>query len=613
MGKTPEALLEKIRKLSHNKKCVNCGTENPRGFGDVCFKFKTFVCYKCKSSHASFSHLCKSVAMSNWTMHEVTALSDEEGGGNLNCRRTWLGKLQSLELRPDDDIKKVKEFINICYNQQKYYVEPQRIVPGGIDDIDGDDDFNNEAKVTPSSIGSFGEDSKSFTESKTSLSTPLPLPQKRVYGHHNKVSAPSISISSKPKEKTCVDPSRKPPLPPTSILDENQDLLDFGDDEISDRNMKNDVFDVDSFDPFQTAFPTTAVNSNITNGSQSQQNTNSSFDFMNLNIEKPTSEKSETMQSNISSFDFISNGAPSNNNLNNSTASNVTLPNNVMNSTKVNSPTEFGTFTSAPTAFQPSQPSSAMKSNNTTPSFNLYDFSDLKDIEYNVKNNSGKTHDYNKEQEEKTFSVLDNLVPELSLQKQKTDINKDPGNISVPLSTIRVPRKMVDVSVGEQANHAMVNNANLTINMNLGMAMNSTGAPLNSFQQGSFNNTSNSNDPFASLTGINSNTKYPQINMQPAMVQQQQQQQSNSMGFGTTTQGFPQMGGGQFQTPVNMQRQAFVPANQIPYGPGMQAPLGNTAENMGTYTNFIPDPTNDFNSTQSNKNQADPFSGINMF
>jgi hypothetical protein len=48
-----------IRRLPHNKACVNCGAEATLGHGDVCVKFLTFVCHTCKSAHQSFSHRCK--------------------------------------------------------------------------------------------------------------------------------------------------------------------------------------------------------------------------------------------------------------------------------------------------------------------------------------------------------------------------------------------------------------------------------------------------------------------------------------------------------------------------------------------------------------------------
>jgi transposase-like protein len=45
-----ETLLKKIRKLDYNMSCPNCGTQAQVGvgFGNVCVKFKTFICDLCK-------------------------------------------------------------------------------------------------------------------------------------------------------------------------------------------------------------------------------------------------------------------------------------------------------------------------------------------------------------------------------------------------------------------------------------------------------------------------------------------------------------------------------------------------------------------------------------
>ncbi len=123
--KRVKALLESIRRLPHNKRCVNCDKESAMGFGDVCEKFSSFVCHPCKSAHQSFSHRCKSVSLSNWTLAEVQKLSDQAGGGNAHARQTWLGKLDGkLVLRPDDPLEKVKAFVNEAYNYKKYWREP---------------------------------------------------------------------------------------------------------------------------------------------------------------------------------------------------------------------------------------------------------------------------------------------------------------------------------------------------------------------------------------------------------------------------------------------------------------------------------------------------------
>ncbi|KAM3576844.1 hypothetical protein VYU27_001210 [Nannochloropsis oceanica] len=124
--KRAKQLLEQIRRMPHNKRCVNCDKESIAGHNNVCTKFQTFVCNTCKSAHQSFSHRCKSISLSNWTHTEVHYLSDSAGGGNANARLTWLGKLQGhLRLRPDDPLDKVKAFVNDAYNHNRYWKEKE--------------------------------------------------------------------------------------------------------------------------------------------------------------------------------------------------------------------------------------------------------------------------------------------------------------------------------------------------------------------------------------------------------------------------------------------------------------------------------------------------------
>lgn len=89
-----ENRLKKIRKLESNMTCPNCGTRGQQGigFGNVCVKYKTFVCDSCKTSHQAISHRVKSVTMSTWTEAEVDELLDQNGGGNLACQHIWLAK-----------------------------------------------------------------------------------------------------------------------------------------------------------------------------------------------------------------------------------------------------------------------------------------------------------------------------------------------------------------------------------------------------------------------------------------------------------------------------------------------------------------------------------------
>ncbi|KAF0715626.1 Aste57867_3284 [Aphanomyces stellatus] len=122
---TPEALLNTLRKLDANKACANCDAVAKFGHGNICEKFKTFVCNHCKSAHQSYSHRVKSVTMSNWSKDEVDALKDENGGGNAVARRMWFATWEEgrsmrkpAETDPLDNFKK---FINAVYNDKAYY------------------------------------------------------------------------------------------------------------------------------------------------------------------------------------------------------------------------------------------------------------------------------------------------------------------------------------------------------------------------------------------------------------------------------------------------------------------------------------------------------------
>ncbi|CAK9082008.1 unnamed protein product [Durusdinium trenchii] len=89
--------LQRIRRLPKNRVCPNCLKEESLGFGAVCTTFKTFICHDCKSAHQSFSHRCKSVQMSVWTMEEVKSLDESNGGGNAAAERHFLSRLTEKE------------------------------------------------------------------------------------------------------------------------------------------------------------------------------------------------------------------------------------------------------------------------------------------------------------------------------------------------------------------------------------------------------------------------------------------------------------------------------------------------------------------------------------
>ncbi|RHY27904.1 hypothetical protein DYB32_007176 [Aphanomyces invadans] len=123
---TPEAALNTLRKLDVNKACANCDTVAKFGHGNICEKFKTFVCNHCKSAHQSYSHRVK---------EDVDALKEENGGGNAAARRTWLatwedGRSMRKPLETDH-LDVFKKFINAVYNDKAFYSDaaPQRCAP----------------------------------------------------------------------------------------------------------------------------------------------------------------------------------------------------------------------------------------------------------------------------------------------------------------------------------------------------------------------------------------------------------------------------------------------------------------------------------------------------
>ena len=84
--------LHRLRKLPANKACANCGVVSATGHGAAVMTFGIFVCHGCKSAHQSFSHLCKSVSMSYWSLAEVAKLRD---GGNERARASWMARCSS--------------------------------------------------------------------------------------------------------------------------------------------------------------------------------------------------------------------------------------------------------------------------------------------------------------------------------------------------------------------------------------------------------------------------------------------------------------------------------------------------------------------------------------
>lgn len=117
-----EKELNRLRKLPENRLCPNCRREDKLvGFGAIVVPFKMFVCGECKSAHQAFSHRCKSVSMSNWTMEEVQMLDEKNGGGNRVALQTWLADVpDSARPTPDSRQDELKRFIDLVYNKKAW-------------------------------------------------------------------------------------------------------------------------------------------------------------------------------------------------------------------------------------------------------------------------------------------------------------------------------------------------------------------------------------------------------------------------------------------------------------------------------------------------------------
>lgn len=121
--KQTEEYLQKLRRLPGNKSCANCLVQSRLGFGAVCMKFSSFVCDNCKSAHQGFSHLCKSVSMSNWTMDEVRTLE----GGNEACRAKWFASLTAQDrarYAPQEGsviLEDYKRFVQMAYEERRWF------------------------------------------------------------------------------------------------------------------------------------------------------------------------------------------------------------------------------------------------------------------------------------------------------------------------------------------------------------------------------------------------------------------------------------------------------------------------------------------------------------
>ena len=84
-------------------------------------KYRIFVCSECKSAHQSFSHKCKSVTMSNWSLAEVEQLKAPHGGNPANTATIFAKLPKDSDAYPTGcGPNEVKEFVNLAYNENKW-------------------------------------------------------------------------------------------------------------------------------------------------------------------------------------------------------------------------------------------------------------------------------------------------------------------------------------------------------------------------------------------------------------------------------------------------------------------------------------------------------------
>lgn len=121
-AKKPEDQVKELARLKENKGCFNCksgGLQN-----NVCLTFGTFICTKCAGIHRQYSHVCKTINMSNFSKPEVDAL---KAGGNQKAASTWLATPPDFVADPNSD-ESLKSFIEQCFVQKKWFGEAAAIL-----------------------------------------------------------------------------------------------------------------------------------------------------------------------------------------------------------------------------------------------------------------------------------------------------------------------------------------------------------------------------------------------------------------------------------------------------------------------------------------------------
>ena len=144
-----EKELDRLRKKAANKACANCGAIGQQGHGAAVMKYGIFVCHTCKSAHQSYSHLCKSVSMSYWSLKEVAMLK----GGNAKAQKTWMARMPAhAKLKTGSSLDATKAFVNRCYNEKAWYSE------AAAKQVEAEEEVPEVSKTAASTGGGFFDD-----------------------------------------------------------------------------------------------------------------------------------------------------------------------------------------------------------------------------------------------------------------------------------------------------------------------------------------------------------------------------------------------------------------------------------------------------------------------
>ena len=105
------AEIDKLRKLSENKKCFDC---NELGTTYIVMDYGIFVCPGCSGIHREFSNKVKGITMSNFNEKEVDFA--KKHGNKAAFTELMGGWSKSLfPIPPKTEMSKFKEFMRMKY------------------------------------------------------------------------------------------------------------------------------------------------------------------------------------------------------------------------------------------------------------------------------------------------------------------------------------------------------------------------------------------------------------------------------------------------------------------------------------------------------------------